>query len=233
MMKQTVLITGAGRGIGLALTRCFLCLGFTVFGGFYRVDSNLNALAGSFPGLKLIPLDVTSDSSVAEAVNLVSRETNGLDILINNAAVHLNSSMNLLEEIELDDIPKTFAVNTIGPLRVMKCFLPLLERGDKKLIINISSEAGSITDCGRIREYDYTMSKAALNMQSKILQNYLKPKGFKVLAIHPGWVRTDMGGPNANIAPEESADGIIKLALKNWKLEDGIYFDYRGNPLLW
>jgi NAD(P)-dependent dehydrogenase (short-subunit alcohol dehydrogenase family) len=232
-VKQTVLITGAGRGIGLALAKNLLELGFTVFGGFYKVDGNLNALAASFPGLKLIPLDVTGDQPVSEAVSFISRETGGLDILINNAAIHLDSSMNQLENVVLDDIPKTFAVNVIGPLRVTKHFLPLLERGRKKLIVNISSEAGSIADCKRIGEYDYTMSKAALNMQSKILQNYLKPKGFKVLAIHPGWVRTDMGGPNADIAPQESAAGILKLILKDWGPEDGIYFDYRGIPLPW
>ena len=77
------------------------------------------------------------------------------------------------------------------------------------------------------------MSKAALNMQAKVLQNYLKPKEFKVLALHPGWVRTDMGGPDADIDPDESADGLIQLITRNWRPDDGIYFDYRGIPLPW
>ena len=77
------------------------------------------------------------------------------------------------------------------------------------------------------------MSKAALNMQSKILQNYLGSRGFKVLAIHPGWMRTNMGGPNAAISPDESAEGIFQLALREWKADDPIYVDYRGVPLPW
>jgi NAD(P)-dependent dehydrogenase (short-subunit alcohol dehydrogenase family) len=77
------------------------------------------------------------------------------------------------------------------------------------------------------------MSKAALNMQSRILQNYLRPRGFKVLAVHPGWMRTNMGGPNASISPDESAEGIFQLALKEWTADDPIYVDYRGVPLPW
>ncbi len=233
MLAQSVLITGAGRGVGLCLTKKLLELGFTVFAGCYRVEEHLKGLTASFPGLQIIPLDVTSDSSVLSAVDLVSKAAGGLDILINNAAVHLDTTMNLLEDVVLDDIPKTFAINTIGPLRVTKYFLPLLLQGAPKTIVNISSEAGSIGDCTRRGEYDYTMSKAALNMQSKILQNYLKPKGFKILALHPGWVRTDMGGPNADISPQESADGIIKLILRDWKPDDGIFFDYQGKELPW
>lgn len=77
------------------------------------------------------------------------------------------------------------------------------------------------------------MSKAALNMQSKILQNYLKPRGFKILAVHPGWMKTDMGGVEADIHPDEAAEGIFNLAVKNWDPDDAIYMDYRGQPLPW
>jgi NAD(P)-dependent dehydrogenase (short-subunit alcohol dehydrogenase family) len=77
------------------------------------------------------------------------------------------------------------------------------------------------------------MSKAALNMQSRILQNYLQPRGFKVLAVHPGWMQTDMGGVNADIAASEAAEGIFRLAEKDWAPEDPIYMDYRGQPMPW
>jgi NAD(P)-dependent dehydrogenase (short-subunit alcohol dehydrogenase family) len=110
---------------------------------------------------------------------------------------------------------------------------PLLKKGDRKLIINVSSEAGSIADCWRESEFAYSMSKAALNMQSKILQNYLKPRGFKVLAVHPGWMQTDMGGADADIPADEAAEGIFRLAEKNWNPDDEIYMDYRGQPLPW
>jgi NAD(P)-dependent dehydrogenase (short-subunit alcohol dehydrogenase family) len=109
----------------------------------------------------------------------------------------------------------------------------LLTAGRRKLIVNISSEAGSIGNCWRSAEFGYCMSKAALNMQSKILQNNLGPQGFKVLAIHPGWMQTDMGGAQADIHPDVSAQGIFELALKEWKPEDAIYMDYQGNVLPW
>ena len=112
-------------------------------------------------------------------------------------------------------------------------FLPLLEKGEHKLILNISSEAGSIADCWRESEFAYSMSKAALNMQSKILQNHLKPRGFKILAVHPGWMRTDMGGADADISPDEAAEGIFNLAVKSWNLDDEIYMDYRAQPMRW
>ena len=124
-------------------------------------------------------------------------------------------------------------VNSFGPLRVVQQFQSLLEKGEGKLIINISLEAGSIADCRRENQFAYCMSKAALNMQSKILQNYLSPRGFKVLAVHPGWMRTNMGRPNAAISPDESAEGIFRLALREWNADDPIYMDYQGVPLPW
>jgi NAD(P)-dependent dehydrogenase (short-subunit alcohol dehydrogenase family) len=116
---------------------------------------------------------------------------------------------------------------------VIQHFLPLLEKGERKLIINISSEAGSIADCKRSSEYAYCMSKSALNMASKIIQNALKARGFKVLAIHPGWMRTEMGGQDADIHPDEAADGIFQLAMRQWQPEDEIYMDYQGSILPW
>jgi NAD(P)-dependent dehydrogenase (short-subunit alcohol dehydrogenase family) len=157
-----------------------------------------------------------------------------LDILINNAGVMLETRTSL-PELDLARLPlfETLDVNTFGPLRMVQQFLPLLEKGDHKLILNISSEAGSITDCWRESEFAYSMSKAALNMQSKILQNHLKPRGFKILAVHPGWMRTDMGGTEADIHSDEAAEGIFNLAVKNWNLDDEIFMDYRAQPIRW
>lgn len=233
MIKQTIFITGANRGMGFVLTEKLLELGYMVLAGCRVESDQLKALAKSHSELKIIPLEVTAEQSVIRAVNLVSREVTGLDIIINNAAVYLTSAKVLLEDTNFADMQKMWEVNTLGPLRIAKYFLPLLERGSRKLIVNISSEAGCITDSWRTSEYGYTMSKAALNMQSKVLQNYLKPKGFKVLAIHPGWMRTEMGGPDADLDPKTSAAGIAQLILKDWGLDEGIYFDYRGIPLPW
>jgi NAD(P)-dependent dehydrogenase (short-subunit alcohol dehydrogenase family) len=232
-VKQTVLITGTDRGVGLSLTKKFLELGFTVFAGCRTISEPLTALSQSCAELKIVNQDITDEQSVSQSLAAVSREVDHLDILVNNAGIYLTKSEILLANTDFDDIRKMYETNTLGPLRVTKYFFPLLERGHKKMIVNISSEAGGIGGCWRTSEYGYAMSKAALNMQSKILQNYLKPKGFKILAIHPGWVRTDMGGPDADISPDESAEGIVKLAVKDWAPDEGIYFDYQGIPLPW
>jgi NAD(P)-dependent dehydrogenase (short-subunit alcohol dehydrogenase family) len=236
-LLHQILITGAAKGLGLALVSRFLRGGFQVFAGIHASTDNLQALLRDYgPRLVLVPLEVTDMVSIHQAVLRVTSLTLALDILINNAAVYLPPSpVKLLSELDLTDghLEATLNVNTFGPLRVTQQFLPLLEKGAGKLIINISSEAGSISDCRRTNEYAYCMSKAALNMQSRILQNDLEPRGFKVLVIHPGWMRTDMGGPEADIHPDEAAEGIFALSTKSWKAGESMYVDYQGKPLPW
>jgi len=234
-MIKTVFITGADKGLELSLVQRFLREDVHVFAGQHRTSRILPGLAKSFPeSLTLIPLDVTQLDSVSQAADSVAKLTPALDILINNAAVMLERRTPL-SELDLTHLPlfETLDVNTFGPLRMVQKFLPSLEKGDYKLILNISSEAGSIADCQRESEFAYSMSKAALNMQSRILQNYLKPHGFKILAVHPGWMQTDMGGSDAPIHPDEVAEGIFNLAVKNWNLDDEIYMDYQAQPLRW
>ena len=235
-MSRNVLITGADAGLGLSLVKRFLQGGYKVFAGVYRSEADLEALLREHgEALVLIPLDVADMDSVRVAVRKVSEQTDALDIVINNAGVHLKNSQLSLEELDLDDqhLQQTMEVNTFGPLRVIQQFLPLLENGEEKLILNISSEAGSIADCRRDRQFVYCMSKAALNMQSKMLQNYLAPRGFQVLAVHPGWMRTKMGGQQATLDADESAEGIYQLATTTRNADDPIYVDYRGVPLPW
>jgi NAD(P)-dependent dehydrogenase (short-subunit alcohol dehydrogenase family) len=235
MMKE-VLVTGADTGLGLSLVKRFLQGGYAVFAGVYRSRDPLDHLAGEYGNSPaIIPLDVADSDSIRAAVRQVRERTSVLDIIINNAGIHLNNSKQSLEQLDFSDqhLQQTMEVNTFGPLRVIQQFFPLLEKGDGKLILNISSEAGSIADCRRENQFAYCMSKAALNMQSKILQNYLGPRGFKVLAVHPGWMRTNMGGLNATLDADEAADGIFRLAAREWKADDPIYMDYRGKPLPW
>ena len=235
-MKKRVLITGADTGLGLSLVKRFLRKNFEVFAGSYRLDAKLQELVGDYDdALALIPLNVGDTDSVGRAVYQVAERTDSLDIVINNAGIHLKNSQQSLEQLDFADqhLQQTMEVNTFGPLRVVQQFLSLLEKGEQRLIINISSEAGSIADCWRESQFAYCMSKAALNMQSKILQNYLKPRGFKVLAVHPGWMRTNMGGPDATISPDELAAGIFELAARQWSVDDPMYMDYRGLPLPW
>lgn len=235
-MAETVFITGADKGLGFSLVEKFLGEGFRVFAGRYGTGDRLQALADRFPHrLTAVPLDVSDMESVRQAAHTVAGLTDALDILINNAGIHIKGSDAPLEQLDLTDqhLQQTLEVNTYGPLRVTQQFLPLLERGKRKRIVNISSEAGSIADCWRDREYAYCMSKAALNMQSRILHNYLSPRGFRVLAVHPGWMRTDMGGPNADIDPAEAAAGILELVMRERSSDEPIYVDYRGTPMRW
>lgn len=235
-MDKTVFITGADKGLGRSLAERFLRGGFQVFAGIYSSGANLKGLAEQCPGmLALVPLNVTDLSSVKRAAEGVSTSIPALDILINNAAVYPDKPPKPLEELDftLDYFQQTMDVNAFGPLRVIQQFLPLLGKGQRKLIANISSEAGSISACYRKAEYSYCMSKSALNMGSKILQNALQPRGFKVLAIQPGWMRTDMGGQEADIHPDDSAEDIFNLLMRPWNPDDEIYMDRFGKTLPW
>ncbi len=238
-MKGNVFITGADRGLGLALVKQYLSEGYVVYAGSYlsfwhELEQVKNAYADN---LTVIPLDVSSDQSALEAKNILLKHTDKLDILINNAGIYLDEhSGNILEKLNFAEMLKMYDVNTLGPLRVTNALVDVILRGEKKLIVNISSEAGSIGQCFRKKEYGYSMTKAALNMQSVILQNHLKEYGVKVLAIHPGWVRSYMLGrfnENATVDAETSALGIYKLTLEKVNMEDPMYMDYEGNNLPW
>ena len=235
-MAETVFISGADKGLGYSLTVRFLREGFHVVAGAYTGSSNLLGLQRNFAkALTIVPLDLSNPASIREAARLVAEGTKDLDILINNAGIHPDQEGLPMENLDFDDghLERTLAVNTFGPLRLTHALLPLLKKGRRKLIVDISSEAGSIADCWRRGEFGYCMSKAALNMQVKILHNALAPNGFRVLAVHPGWMQTDMGGPKAEVPPDRSAEGIFKLATQADPQADLIYLDYRANPLHW
>lgn len=228
-----ILITGANKGLGLALTELFLQEWAAVFAGLHHPAEKISSLEKQYPQqLTSFLLDVTVEASVAQAALKIKKVTDNLDILINNAAIYSPHALGWEEE-DFTGAREMFEVNALGPLRVTRHFWEFIERGERKLIVNISSEAGSITNCWRGSEYAYSMSKAALNIQSRILQNNLKDKKIKVLALHPGWMRTKMGGAEADISAEEAARGINKLLKKKWKINDKLYFDYQGKELPW
>lgn len=235
-MYGSVLVTGGNRGLGLALTRRFLTGGWQVFAGYRSGLGELTLLSDQYADqLVPIPLDVTSLASIHWASRLVASHTPSLDILINNAGVFPRLAAGLLETLDLDDgtLECTFDVNTFGPLRVAKAFIPMLKEGQSKTIINISSESGSTGSYPRLGEYAYAMSKAALNMLTKILYNALSPHGFTILAVHPGWMRTGMGDPRADHDPAEPAEGIYQLTQSARLPGDPVFVDFKGNPMPW
>lgn len=221
-MHSTVFITGSNRGLGLSLVKEFLEQGFIVYSISRSINESLRKLQPDYKD-KLIcyVADVTDKPRLEEIAQDFSRRDYSIDILVNNAAVNLELPPPDIDGLDFERIAETFSVNAIASLIVIQQFLPFVRR----LIVNISSEAGSIENCWRDREYGYCMSKAALNMASKILQNRLKGANIKVLAIHPQWFNSDMGGPEAPISPDEAALDVRKTILKNWTMEDPIYVD--------
>lgn len=235
-LPRTLFITGADRGLGLALAEEFLRHGLHVFAGIHSSSSEIRGLPNVDDGrLTLIDLDVSVPESIRAAAAVVDRQTGSLDILVNNAGVHLEDKRVPLEDLDLDDghLERSMAVNGFGPLRVVQAFLPLLEEGESRRIVNVTSEAGSIGACWRDREFAYSMSKCAANMATRLLSNYLGPRGYGVLAVHPGWIRSEMGGPDADLSPAEAAAEMAQIVLGPIPDNEAIYIDHRGNNLPW
>lgn len=228
----SVLITGANRGLGQSLADKLVAEGWRVFAG-HRDLARQNAPPRDVSAqLTWVGLDVQDNASIAAAARAVAERTQGLDVLINNAAVNPAEDNAPLGQLDFDAISLAHDVNAVGPLRVIQGFLQLLERGERKLIINVSSEAGSIQHSCRDRQYGYCMSKAAMNMQTTMLNRGLASKGFNAIAIHPGWVRTDMGGPRAALDPMESAQGMYEIISKA-NAQTPRFLQYDGKELPW
>lgn len=235
MNQQTVLITGASRGLGYDLAKKYLEDGNIVFAAVREVTApKLMILKEKYPD-SLIPLklEVTDTMSINEAASIVGKYTDKMDILINNAAIHSNTSFEILENADIDDCLGVYDVNAIGPIRVVKAFINMLRNSSSGKVINISSESGSINTCGREKEFDYCMSKAALNMGTKLLSNYLKKDNITVLSVHPGWMRTDMGGQNAHLDPYETACKLVELFNGMTNEEHPIFIDNNGIEFPW
>jgi len=233
-MGNKILITGANRGLGLALTEQLLAAGHTLHTLNRHESPALLKLKEKYPQrLHSVFCELTDEGCIRAAMAEVCRFTDALDMVLNNAAVHLDQARLPLEQVDFSAYLPAFQANSVGPLMLVKYALPLLRKGNKKLIVNFSSEAGSIGMCWRKSEYSYCMTKAALNMGSRILQNYLKDEGIKVLALHPGWFTSDMGGAEAPISPAEAARPIVKLILDSPGLEGPMFVDSSGVELEW
>lgn len=234
-MDRNILITGASRGLGFFLAQKYLEDGDTVFAGVRSLLApDIVKLKEAYPNT-LIPveLEVRNTESVKKAAELVKSYTNTVDIIINNAAIHSESSFEILEKADIDECLDVYDINGLGPIRVVKAFVDFVRESSQGKIINISSESGSLTTCKREKEFDYCMSKAALNMGTKLLSNYLKKDNILVLSVHPGWMRTDMGGPNARLDPYETACTLVELFDGMNDVNGPIFIDNAGQEHPW
>jgi len=222
----TVLITGANRGLGLEYARQFAEKGYEVI-GTARAPEKAGELAAVADQVE--PLDVTDPDSVAALADRLDGKA--IDILINNAGIFDRRDVTL-DEVDFEVMERTFTVNTLGPLRVTQALLPNLRAGQRKIIVGMSSQLGSIENSNG-RWYAYRASKTALNQFNKILSVELGPEGFICTVLHPGWVRTDMGGSNATYSPQESVAGLVKV-IEGLKPEDnGQFYDFHGETIPW
>jgi NAD(P)-dependent dehydrogenase (short-subunit alcohol dehydrogenase family) len=228
----TILITGANRGIGLALTQIYAQRGDAVL-ACCRVPSRaeeLQALAERHP-VKVLQLDVADPASVAACAQIFSSET--IDTLINNAGIigpprerQTATSMDFSMWAEMLNI------NTLGPVRVMQAWMPQLKRAARAKVMNVTSDLGALSHDDLIF-YGYSASKAALNKFMRLAALELKHEGIAIGLIHPGWVQTDMGGSAAPISPLESATGIVKV-IDQLDLDNaGTFWQWDGKVRSW
>lgn len=226
------IVTGANRGLGLALTRALLARGDRVVAACRQPGKagELNGLAGEYPGrLHLLPLDVADPKAHAQFARELPLVCDGIDLLVNNAGVlHSGERFGSVSAAHLED---SFRINAMGPLLLTQALASQLAEGAR--VANISSELGSISGVTRFGTPSYNISKAAQNMVTALLSQALSARGIIVLALHPGWVQTSMGGSGAAIAAGQSAEGLLRVIGAASPADSGQYLDWQGNPLRW
>lgn len=231
---QRCLVTGANRGLGLAFTRQLLARGARVLACCRDPNhaDDLHALHKAHPdGLLVHALDVAEPDAIAALPDAAAKHLQRLDLLINNAGVLVSGER--FGNVEAQSLARSFAVNASAPLLITQALTPLLRRGNKPRVLCVTSQLASIAQASAFRTISYAMSKAALNMGVKRLAAELGLRGILVLACHPGWVKTDMGGKGATLDPENSAKALLDL-IEHARVEDGGKFlAYDGAELPW
>lgn len=224
---QTYLITGANRGIGLELTRQALALEHRVIATCRDPSSadELSALEGT---LDVHALDVTDEV----ATHSLASKLDGLvlDVLINNAG--LMARRQAIDDMDYEEWMASFAINTIAPWRMSVAFAHHLDGSSQPRVVTLTSQMGSLERAGSDR-VAYRSSKAAANMAMRTLALEWRTRGITVCILHPGWVRTDMGGSNAALGSTESAAGLLQVVGELTMADTGRFLDYEGNDLPW
>lgn len=230
---QTILITGANRGIGLEFCRQYADAGWQVIATCRQpaTANALNELITHYPNLQVYALDV-ADFSQINALSQTLADMN-IDVLLNNAGIYPDTSGASFGQLKYQDWSQAFWVNSVAPAKLAEAFLPHMQRSQKRLLVSISSLMGSIADNTSGGSLLYRSSKAALNATMKTLAIDLQPAGVGVLILHPGWVKTDMGGQNALIEVSESVTGMRRCIDGFLPAQSGSFLKYDGEPLPW
>ncbi len=229
---KTALVTGASRGLGLGLVRELLARNYEVFATCRHPEQAKELMALAGPKVHVISLDVEDSTSIAGGFHQISTLTDRMDLLVNSAGVNSRSvSYDPAQARELPSLDRAvlmrmFAINTVGPIMMVKQFLSLLATA-KGCVVNISSERASFANQNTRANYGYCASKVALYMMTKELTFDLDPLGVGVFCIDPGWVKTDMS-PNGTQEPQAAAHKILDVAERLQAHQNGHFLDNTG-----
>lgn len=232
MSHPTILITGANRGIGLELARQFAADGWQIIACCRKpaAAEALQALAGQHAGVEIHALEVTDYARMAAlSAELGDRP---IDVLLSNAGIYGPRGV-VLGKVSADDWRAVLEVNTIAPLMLAQAFVEQVAASERKLIAVISSKMGSITDNGSGGSYFYRSSKTAVNQVFKCLSIDLAERGISAICLHPGWVKTDMGGASAEIGTDVSAAGLKAILQSATVSQSGRFFNFDGSEIPW
>lgn len=226
-MSRTYVVTGANRGIGLELARQLSKRGDRVIATARHPEG---AVELRTLGVRVEPLDLAEAPSVASFAARLGQTA--LDVLIHNAAI--GSAGPPVAELQIKDLERAYRVNAIGPLHLTRALLPNLCAASTRQVIALSSTAGSIAaNESRGGWYAYRASKAALNQLLRTLALELQPEGFTVVAVSPGWVRTEMGGAKATLSAADSVESLLRVFDGLTPDDTNRFLDYRGQSLPW
>ena len=234
----TILITGANRGIGLNLTRVFSAAGWRVLATCRKPESadDLKALADN-GDISIHTLDVTDFDAIDNLAAELSGEA--IDVLLNNAGVIGKMSLQegipdqVFGSLDYEDWAEVFKVNSMAPMKMAEAFFSNVLAGEQKVIATISSLMGANSDKMMGGAYAYRASKAAVTRVMTVMAIDLAEKGVTAVALHPGWVRTDMGTDAADISVEESVDGLFKVISGLGPADSGRFINYAAEDVPW
>jgi NAD(P)-dependent dehydrogenase (short-subunit alcohol dehydrogenase family) len=230
---RTVLITGSCQGLGLELCKQYASCGWNVLATCLSPNfaTSLNQLARHSPNVSVLELDVADFSAIDRLAETLAHQT--INLIICNAGINDDNTALGFGGLDYTAWKKTFIINTLAPVKIAEAFLTQLKRSGDASIIAVSSCMSSISRNESGGYITYRASKAALNAAMRSVARDLESQAIKVMLLHPGWVRTAMGGPDATLSPSESVAGMRRVIEESSICKSGLLFDFQGNQMDW